>query len=137
MDVQTPPDAAEQVAAFPRRTAHAVFALLEAQRQDGYGPFKASEIVTYDSEAISAVATGRALFHGLKLGLTDRWGVGLWSPTIHATLLREALEERFLEDTTELVECDCCGKQVDLAEADRNLGAPWCRECSSKLGGAI
>lgn len=43
--VATPPDAAEQVAALPRRTAHAVFALLETQRQDGYGPFLASEVV--------------------------------------------------------------------------------------------
>lgn len=98
----TPADADEQVAALPRRTAHAVFALLETQRQEGYGPFKASEIVVYDSEAISAVSTGRALFHALSLGLADRWGVGLWTPTNHATLLREALEQRFLRETEEV-----------------------------------
>lgn len=98
----TPADAAEQVAALPRRTAHAVFALLEAQRQDGYGPFKASEVVIYDSEARSAVSTGRALFHAMSLRLADRWGVGLWSPTLQATLLREALEERFLRETEEV-----------------------------------
>lgn len=96
---KTPADAAEQVAKMPRRVAHATFAILVLQHDGNYGPHKASEIVVYDAEALSAVSTGRALAHALKLGLVDRWGTGLWSPTNHAQLLYPALEDRFYADT--------------------------------------
>lgn len=29
--------------------------------------------------------------------------------------------------------CDCCGADVRVADADFNLGVPWCRDCSSSL----
>lgn len=95
----TPIDAAEQVAALPRRTAHAAYALLAYARDYPYGPHRASEVVSYDSEAVSAQATGRALASAMHRGLADRWGEGLWTPTVHAGDLRQALEDRFLRET--------------------------------------
>lgn len=94
--------AALDVSALPRRTAHAVHALLAIRNDPSlgpYGPFKASEVVLYDSEALSARSTGRALAHALRLGLADRWGPGLWVATNFALDHRSALEERYLADT--------------------------------------
>lgn len=96
---QTPPDAAEQVAALPRRTAHAAHALLATTRELGYGPLLASEIIVHDSEATSSHATGSALASACRYGLADRWGMGLWSPSTHARDLEAALEDRYLSDT--------------------------------------
>jgi len=93
----TPPDAADRVAALTRRVAHATFALLETNRELGM-PVKASEVVMYDAEALSVVATGRALSAARRRGLAENWG-GVWTPSLLALDLRKALEDRFLTDT--------------------------------------
>ncbi len=94
----TPPDAAEQVAALPRRTAHAAHALL-ACCADMRGPAKVNEVIMYDAEALSTRATAAALSGARRARLADYWGRGVWVPTIHAHDLRAALEDRFLADT--------------------------------------
>lgn len=94
----TPPDAVEQVAALPRRTAHATYALL-ATCEDQHGPAIASEVVIFDSEALSAFSTGRALAAARRRGLAQHWGGGVWAPSNLAYDLRGALEDRFLADT--------------------------------------
>ncbi len=93
-----PPDAAEQVAALPRRTAHAAYALI-ACCADDKGPVRASDVVLYDREAVSAVSTGCALASALRHGLADRWAPGIWVPSLHAMDLRNDLEDRFLAET--------------------------------------
>ena len=95
----TPPDAAEQVAALPRRVAHATYALLARTRDYPYGPHRAPVVVHYDIEAPSARSTADALRRAMSRGLVDRWGPGLWTPTLLAQDLRGALEDRFLADT--------------------------------------
>ncbi len=93
-----PDDAAEQVAALPRRAAHATYAL-HAWIRDYIGPAKASEVVIYDVEALDSRSTGRALAAAQKLGLVERWGAGLWTMTLHGGDLAGALEDRFLAET--------------------------------------
>lgn len=98
---QTPTDAAEQVAALPRRVAHATYALLAWGRDHPYGPHRPGEVVLYDPEAPSATSTSGALCRAMRNhGLADRWGRGLWSPSPLAQDLFPALEDRFLADTT-------------------------------------
>lgn len=94
----TPADAAEQVAALPRRTAHVAHALLTTIREDG-GPVKASEVVVYDAEALSVNSTASALQSARRHGLAEYWGEGIWTASLHASDLRDALEDRFLADT--------------------------------------
>lgn len=95
---------AEFVETLPRRVAHAAHALL-AVRDDvnigPYGPFKASEVVLYDSEALTAGATYQALRRGMKYGLTLWVGRGLWTATNLALDNARALEDRYLRDTDE------------------------------------
>lgn len=93
-----PADAAEQVAALPRRTAHAAYAL-HAWIRDYTGPARASEVVLYDKEALDVRSTARALGAAKKLGLVDYWGAGLWTMTPHGGDLAGALEDRFLAET--------------------------------------
>lgn len=94
----TPKDAAEQVVALPRRTAHAAHALLTTIREDG-GPVKASEVVVYDSEALGVNSTASALQSARRHGLAEYWGQGVWAASLRASDLRRALEDRFLADT--------------------------------------
>jgi hypothetical protein len=90
-------DARSIVGRLPRRVAHAVHALLEA---GGSMPLKASEIVTYDAEALSEKSTAAALREARRHGLVD--GVhGLWVPLESAYELRDQLERRFLADTAD------------------------------------
>jgi hypothetical protein len=100
----TPPDAAEQVAALSRRTAHAVYAL-HAYIRENTGPAYANEVVLFDREAISTQATATSLANAEKLGLVEKWpspGVSsLWTMTPHGGDLSGALEDRFLADTEE------------------------------------
>lgn len=93
-----PADAAEQVAALPRRTAHAAYALY-AWINDNMGPARTSEVVVYDKEALDARSTGRALAAAKRVGLVDYWGSGLWTLTPHGRDLAGALEDRFLRET--------------------------------------
>lgn len=95
------PECAFDVEALPRRVAHAVHALL-AVRNDvnigPYGPFKASEIVLYDGEALSARSTAAALREAQKLGLAVNIR-GFWTAGRDALDNARALEERYLRET--------------------------------------
>lgn len=84
------------VAALPRRTAHALHALLTCNN-DGI-PSIASEIVIYDSEARSSKATAAALREASQRGYCV-CANGVWFTTPAAYELRPALEARFLADT--------------------------------------
>ena len=72
----------EVVAALPRRTAHALHALLEVEHDPSLegGPFLASEVVVYDEEALTARSTAAALRAAQRLGLAVCAG-GYWAPT--------------------------------------------------------
>lgn len=87
----------EAVAALPRRTAHALYALLESSREANM-PVTAAEAMLYDDEAMSPQGTGQALANARRLGLAvqaGRW----WAPTGATLDMRSALEERFLRET--------------------------------------
>jgi hypothetical protein len=88
-------DPASEVAALPRRVAHATHALLAAA---GQMPLKASEILLYDVEALSAASTGAALREAARKGLVANAG-GLWFPRERAHRLQAQLEDRFLAET--------------------------------------
>lgn len=85
------------VADLPRRTAHALHALLCAA-DDQHGPPSASEVVIYDEEAPSARSTAAALTSARRRGYCFCTN-GFWWPTHHAYDARNDLEERFLADT--------------------------------------
>lgn len=88
--------------ALPRRVAHAVHALMEVRNDvtvGPYGPFKASEIVLYDGEALTARHTARALREAQRHGLAFYVGHGLWTATHLALDNCRAFEERYLADT--------------------------------------
>ena len=90
------------VEALPRRVAHVVHAVMEIRNDPHfgpYGPFKPSEIVFYDGEALNASSMSHALVRALELGLVDRWGHGLWSATRLALDHRAAFEDRYLRET--------------------------------------
>jgi hypothetical protein len=98
--VSPPADAAEQVAALPRRIAHATYALLAWDRDHPYGPHRTGDVVLYDPEAPSASSTSHALLRAMRdHSLVDRWGIGLFTPTNTGRLLFAALEDRFLAET--------------------------------------
>lgn len=98
---ETPRDAAEQVAALPRRVAHAAHALLATTDEIG-GPAVVAEIVVHDREALNVQSTSAALGRAChKHGLAENWGSGVWTPSLRARDLRGALEDRFLADTEE------------------------------------
>jgi hypothetical protein len=97
---ERPVDAAEQVAALPRRVAHATYALLAWGRDHPYGPHRPGDVVLYDAEAPSASSTSGALCRAMRNhGLVDRWGRGLFTPTLLGQDLFPALEARFLAET--------------------------------------
>ena len=85
------------VAALPRRTAHAVHALMACSR-DLNMPVTAAEICLYDEEAQSVRGTGNALAHARRLGLAVFTGQ-YWVPSFTALDMRGAFEDRFLTET--------------------------------------
>lgn len=89
---------------FPRRVAHAVHALMEVRNDvtfGPYGPYKASEVVLYDGEALSARSTAAALREAQKLGLAMYLGRGLWTASNLALDHRRDFEERYVKDTSD------------------------------------
>jgi hypothetical protein len=89
---------------LPRRTAHAVHALLEGSGPyaHGMGVLTAAEIMLYDAEATSPRSTAAALREAMKHGLVGYVGKGLWVPTNRAYNLRQALESRYLKETEDV-----------------------------------
>lgn len=86
---------------LPRRVAHAVHALMEVRNDVSvgpYGPFKASEVVLYDDEALSARSTAAALSHAERLGLAINIR-GYWTATVLALDHCRAFEERYMRET--------------------------------------
>jgi hypothetical protein len=61
-----------------------------------YGPFKASEIVLYDSEALNARSTAAALREAQKHQLAAYVGHGLWAATHFALNHVSDFEERYM-----------------------------------------
>lgn len=88
---------------FSRRVAHAVHALMEVRNDPGigpYGPFKASEVVLYDGEALDARATGAALREAEKVGLAINIR-GHWTATNLALDHCHEFEGRYIRETSE------------------------------------
>lgn len=94
---KTPNDAAEQVAALPRRAAHAAYALI-ACSEFMNGPVTAAEVVVWDSESPSSSATRSALQTAQRYGLAEQHARAIWIPSFHARDLKTALEDRFLTE---------------------------------------
>jgi hypothetical protein len=97
----------DDVYALPRRTAHAVHALMEVRNDRAigpYGPFKAREVMLYDEEALSPASTGAALREARKRALVFYVGHGLWSATNLALDNRAKFEARYLADTDSSME---------------------------------
>lgn len=93
---------------FPRRVAHAVHALMEVTNDPSlgpYGPFKASEVVLYDSEALTARHTARALREAQRYGLAMYLGRGLWTAGNSALDHRRDFERRYMRDTEDTNAC--------------------------------
>jgi hypothetical protein len=84
------------VQAFPRRVAHATYALLVASREHN-APVTASEIAVYDTEALDARATGRTLQRAARYQLAGCVG-RYWIPSNSAREFERALEARFLNE---------------------------------------
>jgi hypothetical protein len=82
---------------LPRRTAHALYALLCASTEQNAPP-TAAEACIYDEEAPNAQGTGQALRNGHRLGLCFNTR-GFWWPQPALYDLRTELEARFLRDT--------------------------------------
>lgn len=89
------------VAALPRRTAHALHALLEASAALHMPP-TAAEVVVYDAEAANVRGTAAALRHAQRLGYCACTRGGYWVPGNAAYELGRALEDRYLAETEEL-----------------------------------
>jgi hypothetical protein len=94
---------AGEAAALPPRVAHVTHALMARWRDlGGNGPLTAAEVCEYDSEALSARATGTALAHARRFRLASCVpgpdGNGLWWATDRAWEMRGALEDRFLRE---------------------------------------
>lgn len=83
---------------MPRRTAHALHALLEASTAEGMPP-TASEAMLYDEEALSPRATAAALTSAARSGYCFRAPDGCWWPQTKLYDLRRALEDRYLAET--------------------------------------
>lgn len=98
--VEVDPEKLSYVESLSRRTAHAVFALLESSIQLNM-PVTAQEVMVYDGEALTAQSTGSALREAAKLGLAGYTG-RYWIPSTRAYDLRRAFEDRYLRETEEL-----------------------------------
>jgi hypothetical protein len=92
----------QMVGNLPRRTAHAVHALLVASQEHGM-PVTAGEVQVFDEEAIRVQATAKGLADARRLDLTTytgrSGGVRYWIPTVLALNLRRHFEDRYLDDT--------------------------------------
>jgi hypothetical protein len=96
--VSAPTDNRQQtVDELPRRTAHALHALLACAKDIG-GPVIASEVVLYDSEAPNARGTAQALRAGARRGYCFCIK-GTWWTTNALYEMQRALEDRYLRDT--------------------------------------
>lgn len=82
---------------LPRRTAHAVHALLVASAEHAM-PVTAAEVQVYDEEAIRFQATAKGLAHARRLDLAIYTG-RFWIPSVLASSLRRRFEDRYLSDT--------------------------------------
>lgn len=89
----------EIVAALPRRTAHALHALLELEKHPVTQIPTAAEVMLYDMEADSPRGTAAALRHAAKLGYAMRVPPAYWTATFSGLELRRALEDRYLRET--------------------------------------
>lgn len=89
-------DELRMVDELPRRTAHAVHALLVASREHGMPT--AAEVMVYDEEARTVHATAKGLIHARRLRLASYTGK-YWIPTPTADNLRSRFEDRYLDDT--------------------------------------
>ncbi len=99
MTLALDPSKVERVAALPRRTAHALHALIESSR-DLKMPALAREVILYDGEAMTVRSTSAGLRHAQFLGLAVFTG-RYWTPTNAALDLRYALEDRYLREAVE------------------------------------
>jgi acetylornithine deacetylase/succinyl-diaminopimelate desuccinylase-like protein len=85
---------------MPRRMAHALHALLEAEREHKM-PVTAREVCVYDEEASGPLGTGAALREARKRGhatFTGRY----WVASFPTYELRYDLERRYLRETEQL-----------------------------------
>lgn len=89
-------EASAEVAALPRRAAHATHALLVAWLQIN-GPVKTSEVLTYDEESLSVGQTHSALRTAAKHSLVAFTGQ-YWIARERAHELKRALEDRYLAE---------------------------------------
>lgn len=95
------------VQSLPRRTAHAVHALLAASNtvQGGQHLPPAHDVCLWDGEALSVRGTAAALVHAQRLGLAvyvpdmQNRALGYWTPTQLALEHRRAFEDRYLAET--------------------------------------
>lgn len=87
----------EIVDGLPRRTAHALYALLAATQAVNM-PVRSSEIIVYDEEALSTQQTAAGLRHAARLGLAACIN-GLWVASAIGNELRRPLEERYCAET--------------------------------------
>ena len=92
------PEKVRIVAALPRRTAHALHALLESSREMNM-PVTAAEAMLYDEEAMGPRGTAMALKHAQRLGYCFVTPGGYWVPGNATYDLRYALEDRYLRET--------------------------------------
>ena len=87
---------------FPRRTAHATYALMAASKAHN-SPVTAAEVCIYDSEARSVRSTAAALREAqvscLAVSVPSSEGGRLWVPTNIALDARQDFEDRYLDDT--------------------------------------
>jgi hypothetical protein len=94
-----PIDAALQVGVLPQRVAEVTHAVQIACDEQSGGPVRATEIMVYDRAALTLGSTCSALRRAMEHGLVDRWGRGIYSPTLKAGDLKDALENRYLADS--------------------------------------
>jgi hypothetical protein len=121
-----------QADALPRRTAHAVYALVVASRDGGATLPTAREVMIYDEESLSGQSTGRALHDASKYGLCVRAPGGYWCPLNGAYELFPELEERYLRETArdgeEGERCAHCGEVRSADQFEDGLRCKLCAE---------
>lgn len=82
------------VPGLPRRTAHALFALMVAEQEIKMPP-TAREVMVYDTESLSVHSTAAGLRHAQRLGLAATVN-GLWVSANAAKEQYGNLEDRVL-----------------------------------------
>lgn len=86
------------VAELPRRTAHALHALIVTTRELGMPP-TAAEVLIYDEESFSARQTARALREAGRLRLAVYVPPRYWAATNVTMEHATELEDRYLRET--------------------------------------